>query len=117
MLLWRAVVRYVGNHGGRYLIGCSSLNSQDVETGSAMYHKLTPSLAPEHLRTLPTEPYSFALSEPAVKAETPKLLRTYLALGAAICGPPALDREFKTIDFLTLMDLNNLSPAIRSRLF
>ena len=47
-----------------------------------------------------------------------RLLPTpYLALGAEICGPPALDREFKTIDFLTLMDLNSLAPAIRSRLF
>ena len=31
----------------------------------------------------------------------PKLLRAYLAVGAKICGPPALDRQFKTIDFLT----------------
>jgi putative hemolysin len=46
----------------------------------------------------------------------PKLLRTYLALGAKICGPPAFDREFKTIDFLTLIDLNSLAPAIRNRL-
>lgn len=34
---------------------------------------------------------------------------TYLALGAKICGPPALDRAFKTIDFLTLMDLREVS--------
>ncbi len=117
MLLWKTVTRYVRDHGGRYLIGCSSLSSQDAQVGSAMYHKLKPSLVPEHLRTQPTANYAFMLPEPAVKADPPKLLRTYLALGAAICGPPALDREFKTIDFLTLMDLNSLSPAIRSRLF
>ncbi len=45
----------------------------------------------------------------------PKLLRTYLAVGARICGPPAIDREFKTIDFLTLMDLESLHPRVRSR--
>ncbi len=117
MLLWKTVTRYVRDHGGRYLIGCSSLSSQDTQVGSAMYHKLKPNLAPEHLRTQPTANYAFMLPETAVKADPPKLLRTYLALGAAICGPPALDREFKTIDFLTLMDLNSLSPAIRSRLF
>jgi putative hemolysin len=49
-------------------------------------------------------------------ARPPKLLRTYLALGAKICGPPAFDREFKIIDFLTLIDLNSLAPAIRNRL-
>jgi putative hemolysin len=29
-------------------------------------------------------------------------------LGATIAGPPAIDREFKTIDFLTWMDLEGL---------
>ena len=35
----------------------------------------------------------------------PKLLKTYLAIGARIGGPPAWDRDFGTIDFLTLLDL------------
>jgi putative hemolysin len=35
-------------------------------------------------------------------------LTAYLSLGAKICAPPAMDREFKTIDFLTLLDLENL---------
>jgi putative hemolysin len=35
----------------------------------------------------------------------PRLLSAYLALGAAICGPPAIDREFRTIDFLTWADI------------
>jgi putative hemolysin len=45
----------------------------------------------------------------------PKLLRAYLAVGARICGPPAIDREFKTIDFLTLMDLEALHPRVHAR--
>jgi putative hemolysin len=40
------------------------------------------------------------------------LLAAYLALGAGICGPPAIDREFKTIDFLTLVDLH--SPTMQA---
>jgi putative hemolysin len=54
-----------------------------------------------------------------LNAETvkiPKLLRAYLTLGAGICGPPALDRQFKTIDFLTLLDLETL-PALARRKF
>jgi len=43
----------------------------------------------------------------------PPLMRAYLTLGASICGAPALDREFKTIDFLTWMDLENLPAAAR----
>ena len=42
----------------------------------------------------------------------PRLLSAYLALGAAICGPPAIDREFRTIDFLTWLDLE--SPTLQA---
>jgi putative hemolysin len=45
----------------------------------------------------------------------PKLLRAYLTLGAKICGPPALDRQFKTIDFLTLLDLETLPALARQK--
>jgi putative hemolysin len=40
---------------------------------------------------------------------------SYLTLGARICGPPALDQQFKTIDFLTLLDLKTMSPLARQR--
>jgi putative hemolysin len=116
MLLWKAIARYAVDRGAHYLIGCSSLTSQDPEVGAATYESLKSMLAPEHLRTLPTEPYAFTLTETNQPVRAPKLLRSYLAVGAHVCGPPALDREFKTIDFLTLMDLNNLTPAIRKRL-
>jgi putative hemolysin len=116
MLLWKAITRYAVERGARYLIGCSSLTSQDPATGSATYESLKPMLAPEHLRTSPTTAYAFPMAETNMPLRPPKLLRSYLAVGAHICGPPALDREFKTIDFLTLMDLNSLSPAIRRRL-
>ena len=47
--------------------------------------------------------------------KVPKLLKTYLAIGARISAPPAWDREFGTIDFLTLLDLKMLSSAARNR--
>jgi putative hemolysin len=48
-------------------------------------------------------------------AKVPKLLRTYIGIGAKICGAPALDQEFGTIDFLTLLDMRELTPAARIR--
>ena len=63
----------------------------------------------ENAQTLP------CLQEAAMPTKVPKLLRTYLAIGARICAPPAWDREFGTIDFLTLLDLKLLSPAARNR--
>lgn len=117
MLLWKAVVRYAMEQHARYMIGCSSLNSQEPAVGSAVYQKLQSTLAPEQFRTKPLAPLALPVVPAAPTAEPPKLLRTYLCLGAWICGEPAIDREFKTIDFLTLLDLDNLSLATRSRLF
>lgn len=116
MLLWKAITHYAVARGARYLIGCSSVTSQDPAVGSAMYQSLSRMLVAENLRTVPTEPFAFPMAETELQVRLPKLLKTYLAVGANICGPPALDREFKTIDFLTLMDLENLSPTISKRL-
>ncbi len=116
MLLWKVIARYAEERGARYLIGCSSLGSQEPALGAAVYDNLRSTLAPRELRTVPLPEYAFPLEAGDCEGCPPKLLRTYLALGASICGPPAIDREFKTIDFLTLLDLKNLSPAFRSRL-
>jgi putative hemolysin len=51
----------------------------------------------------------------ATQVKVPKLLKTYLAIGARIAAPPAWDRAFGTIDFLTLLDLHLLSSAARNR--
>jgi putative hemolysin len=42
-------------------------------------------------------------------------LRAYLTIGAKICSAPAIDREFKTIDFLTILDLQTLHPRVARR--
>ena len=47
-------------------------------------------------------------------ATVPKLFRAYLTIGAKICGRPAIDREFGTIDFLTLLDLQALPMIVRA---
>ena len=63
-------------------------------------------------RSLPDD---FSPASVAIAVKVPKLLKTYLAIGARIAAPPAWDREFRTIDFLTLLDLNLLSAAARNR--
>lgn len=118
ILLWKAIFRYALSSGARYLVGCSSLTSQDASEGWALYERLRdPHLAPEPLRTTPRASHQLTVSEPsATPVKTPRLLRTYLELSAKICGPPAIDREFGTIDFLTLMDLKNVPARLRTRL-
>src|SRR6185295_11861239 len=95
----------------------SSLTSQDPVHCTAVYAAMREYLAPPHLRTMPQPAFAMPLMYAENASDKiPKLLRAYLAVGAKICGPPAVDKEFKTIDFLTLMDLETLHPRLRSRL-
>jgi putative hemolysin len=115
-LLWRGIARYALANGGRYMMGCCSLNSQDSEVGHAVYASLTGCMVEPVLQTVATEAYRLPAPVRELEPErAPKLLRAYLAIGARICGEPAIDREFKSIDFLTLLDLHTLHPRMAAR--
>lgn len=116
-LLWRGIVSYACDRRARYLIGCSSLTSQDPAIGAATYAHLVEKeyLAAPRLCTAPRPAFVCPLESVAVVfPPPPKLLRTYLSIGARICGPPAIDREFGTIDFLTLLDLHTLPETAKA---
>src|SRR6266481_2174349 len=115
-LLWRGIAQYAIDHGGRYLIGCSSLTSQAPAHGTAVYEAMRQHLVNPQMRTTPQPAFAMPLISPeSASDKVPKLLRAYLAVGAKICGPPAIDREFKTIDFLTILDLETLHPRVHAR--
>jgi putative hemolysin len=144
-LLWRGIAQYATDMGLRYLVGCSSLTSQDPAEGWQMYRQLEHYRVTPEFETTPTAAFacpveqgdahaqrssclmksdaaeSGATSDPETEpsapapVKVPKLLKTYLAIGARIAAPPAWDREFGTIDFLTLLDLKLLSSSARSR--
>jgi putative hemolysin len=136
MLLWRGIAQYATDMGLRYLLGCSSLNSNHPGEGWQMYRQLENFRVSPEFETMPTAAYAcpveaqemYAQSSSLMEdemphhadtattaAKVPKLLKTYLAIGARIAAPPAWDREFRTIDFLTLLDLKMLSAAARNR--
>jgi putative hemolysin len=139
MLLWRGIAQYATEMGLRYLIGCSSLTSKDPSEGWQMYRQLERFRVPPEFETEPTAAYACPIEQedagalplsclmessgtesslpvpPPSPVKVPKLLKTYLAIGSFICGPPAWDREFGTIDFLTLLDLQAMSPSARNR--
>jgi putative hemolysin len=147
-LLWRRIARYAVERNARYLIGCSSISSQDPVEGLATYENLHRYLVAWALRTQPHAEFAIpnvgdgkaaehrrtpkrkrentagnyghvlecgsALPLSATAGAPSKLLRAYLAIGAKICGPPAIDSEFGTIDFLTLLDLHALPAIVRA---
>ena len=118
MLLWRGVVAYALQHGARYLVGCSSLTSQSLYEGSEMYWHLRPFLAEPALKTNPLPEYEIPIGETSAShfsPKTPEAAPRLSPIGARICGAPAIDREFKTVDFLTLLDLHQMSSIARAR--
>lgn len=106
-LLWQGIAQYAKQNNARYLLGCSSINTQNPKEAAAAYTVMRKHLAPEKFYTLPNSGFECLLSiQPEYSDyKLPKLLSAYLSIGAWICGPPAIDREFKTIDFLTMLDL------------
>ncbi|MGD0538518.1 MAG: GNAT family N-acyltransferase [Verrucomicrobiota bacterium] len=113
-LLWKGIAAYARERGCRHLIGCSSLSTLDSETGARAYSDLmrTHLAAPAWI-TRPLPACACPLDRLApVPVKIPRLLGAYLSLGARICGSPAIDRAFKTTDFLTLLDLASLPSRV-----
>jgi putative hemolysin len=119
-LLWKGLAHYLQWNEKRWLFGACSLSSQDPAEGIALYRELsaTGCLHP----TLRIEPRSgwecrvsdaIPLSQPV--PEIPRLLKGYLNLGGSVCGEPALDRAFKTIDYLVLLDIEAMPPGLFRR--
>lgn len=115
-LLWKGLARYMDWNGKRHLFGCCSLPSEDPAAGMALYHHLRlldflhPDLAAAPWREYACEASSLSVLE-AAQPRLPRLFEGYLNLGGRICGEPALDRRFKTIDFLVALDIHDMTPG------
>ena len=113
-LLWKGLARYMAATDQRYLFGCCSLTSQDPAEGWAVMELLERrgQLHPT-IRTVPRPQFECRRDGPAFRGrvKVPKLFRVYLRHGALVCGPPAIDRRFKTIDYLVIFDVNAMSES------
>jgi putative hemolysin len=120
-MLWKGIASYAALCNARYMIGCSSISSQDENEGAMLFEELREKyLAPAALRAQPKASFRCQHKEGALREPTPdppRLFRAYLELSAKLCGPPAIDREFGTIDFLTLLDLHAIPQRLKTRFF
>lgn len=120
-LLWQGIGSYMALHGARYLFGCCSLTSQDPEEGKATWRWLAakghvhPALSARPRPDFECFPEGAARGDGPLARGVPPLFASYLRIGTKVVGEPALDRQFRTIDFLALLDLADLSPVNRKR--
>jgi len=123
-LMWQTIAQYVQERKVRYLFGCASLYTTDPDVVSESYSLLRKSYyAEERFWVEPVVACRFEgvrgdcelNDEHGVFLKLPSLIKGYLRLGAVVCGPPALDREFGTADFLVLLDIMKLGDEYLSR--
>jgi putative hemolysin len=121
-LLWKGLASYVAHNRKRFLFGCCSLTSQDAREARLTMELLERDghLHPDYF--VPPRA-GFECYEPdcsvwqPFEVRLPRLFRTYLRFGAKVCGPPAIDRAFKTIDFLVLFDVFGMDAQSQRMFF
>ena len=112
-LLWRGLAIYMLHNHKRYIFGCCSLTSQDPHVARQTYEFLAagsyihPSIRTSPLPGFECYPPDFT-PDANVSVKLPALFAGYLKLSAKITSEPALDRQFKTIDFLVLIDIADI---------
>ncbi|KAA3611714.1 MAG: GNAT family N-acetyltransferase [Planctomycetota bacterium] len=121
-MLWRGIARYMQATHCRYLFGLCSLTSQDAVEGIRAWQYLADSgMIHDSLRVHPHPGFECAHAA-EIESSTlppleklPPLFDAYMRIATRIAGYPAIDRAFRTIDFLALLDLEQLPNLVRRR--
>ncbi len=121
LLLWMGIGVFMKSFAQRYVFGCCSLTTTNPDDGWRAMQTIRKNgnLHPDVL--LPAIP-PYSCGDPAREFDPsigkalplPKLFSAYLRLGCKVVSEPALDLDFKTVDFLIFLDSMevNLSSLI-----
>jgi len=124
-LLWGGITSLLVRADLRYMLGCVSLNETDPVIGWALYTYISRKYSLCNDFSVTPRP-GFQLKRPAEDAiekmlsdeaalyrKIPSIFKGYLRLGGRICGEPAFDRDFGTIDFFILVDVDKVPPRYK----
>ena len=130
-LLWRGVAEYIKLTNTEYLFGCASLRSlealqvavvceqlkRDGYLSDRFGIKLRPEVeVPGLVRNIEFVSRSWGvLLEDKMDDLINPLFKSYLKLGAKLYSKPAWDRKLESIDFLTVLKLDEMTPAFAKR--
>ncbi len=127
-LLWRGIAEYMAASEAKYLFGCATVTSEDPRDAALLtrYFEEEGRIIKE-FRTRPTLAFTMPLlshfmdeargpltETQRAQAEEllPPLCRAYLKAGASIGGEPAWDRDYECIDFLTILQREDLNRTL-----
>lgn len=126
-LLFRGIIEYMKHLNAEKLIGCSSVKVTDARSAALIYKYFEQTGALTEDVFKPHDKYqmkdllfwlmvfSRGLSEnQKLEAEEkiPSLLKSYLKAGAKVGSYPAYDEEFRCIDFVTIIDRNEMDAKL-----
>ncbi|PJZ69814.1 hemolysin [Leptospira perolatii] len=117
-LLWAGLGEYMKKKGVRYLFGCGSVHNTDTQAANEVYAFLKDknALLTGEFDVKPLPGYEIPGFNPNYEAgdmkevskRIPSLIKGYIRAGSLMCGTPALDSVFKTIDFFILFDIKDI---------
>lgn len=127
-LLWRGIAEYMAAADAKILFGCATVKTDDPRDAALLtrYFEEEGRILTGY-RTRPTLAFTmpminYFLDEvrgPLTETQReqaedllPPLCRAYLKIGASIGGEPAWDREFQCIDFLTILQREDLNRTL-----
>lgn len=127
-LLWRGIAEYMIKTNSEWLFGCASIKTESPRQAALLYrHFQQADLIPSQLHCTPKPEFQMQefdlwlnyfdrefTAEEKSEAESlvPSLASAYLKMEAMLAGEPAYDKDFKCIDFLTILKREHLNKAL-----
>lgn len=119
-LLWQGIAAYAAHNRKRFLFGCASLPGSLAASVTELDRLLRAAGAIDPalpVRPRPGfEPPAAAPAEPLGPDALPPLVRRYLRVGARLAATPAHDRAFGTLDYFTMIDLEETRGRLGAQL-
>jgi len=111
-LLWSKIGQYMNQHQIDHLMGCASISILDggARALAVLDHLRDKYFSADNLRAIPKIPLPYFEVSIKGKEHIPALLKTYLRMGAKVCGEAYLDREFNVADVLILLAKKDIAP-------
>ncbi|MBH8565083.1 GNAT family N-acetyltransferase [Nostoc sp. CENA67] len=113
LLLWQGLANYLIWSNNKYFFGCASLLTQcSIQAACAYQYFQQHNLMHSSILVYPNSDYCVEFTQNPTDicdVEIPNILQAYLNIGVKICSLPAIDRQFKTIDFLIISNIEDFT--------
>lgn len=127
-LLWRGVGEYMKAVDAHVLFGCASIKTESFDEAAMIYqyfandNRFHPDLMCPPIGEFEIPGFEKIVAKfkrPLTDTEVehidsviPSLCKSYLKIGSYLGGPPGYDKDFKCMDFLTILDRDKLDQKV-----